>query len=172
MTIQENIILAPYTVFKIGGPARYFCEVQNLDDIQEAILFAKNLHISFFVFGAGSNLLVSDDGFAGLVIKMNLREMRVDGNILRADAGASMAQALNFSINYGLGGLEWAIGIPGTIGGSIFGNAGCFESETKDVVDSINILEVDRANNCIVKELKNKDCDFRYRHSIFKEHPN
>ena len=67
MTIQENIILAPYTVFKIGGPARYFCEVQNLDDIQEAILFAKNLHISFFVFGAGSNLLVSDDGFAGLV---------------------------------------------------------------------------------------------------------
>ncbi|MEK9175317.1 MAG: UDP-N-acetylmuramate dehydrogenase [Patescibacteria group bacterium] len=179
MIIQENITLAPYTVFKIGGQARYFCEAQNLDEIREALLFAKNYNVPFFVLGAGSNILASDDGFDGLIIKMNLRNLEFRKSdflgkldfLVMADAGVSMAQAVNFSVNQGLGGFEWAIGIPGTVGGSVFGNAGCFGLETKDIVESVNVLEVDMTNNCVIKELNNTECNFKYRHSIFKQHP-
>lgn len=172
MIIQKKIPLASYTIFKIGGPARYFCEAQNLDDIKEAVAFAKDSHMPFYILGAGSNILVSDDEFCGLVIKINLRGLKIDGNVLYAEAGVSMAQAVNVSVNNGLGGFEWAIGIPGTIGGSLFGNAGCFGSEIKDVVEKVSVLEADKASNIALRELKNGECDFRYRHSIFKEHPN
>lgn len=165
MQIQENIALAPYTVFKIGGPARYFTEAQNSDEIYQAIVWAKDFHVPIFILGAGSNVLVSDDGFPGLVVKMNILDTHTDGYTMTVGAGISMAQSVNFSVQSHLGGFEWGVGIPGTIGGSIFGNAGCFGGEMKDVVADV---EVFNTNTLAVEHLDNAMCNFIYRHSVFK----
>ncbi len=166
MNIQENIMLSPKTVFKIGGPARYFCEVTNSEDLSQAITWAHDHHVKFFILGAGSNVLVSDDGFAGLAIKMNMRGIEIVGSTLVAGAGVSMALATNHALQNNLSGFEWAIGIPGTIGGSVFGNAGCFGSEMKDVVQTVEVFDADSGRQF---PLHVADCNFRYRHSIFKE---
>ena len=133
--------LAPYTVFKIGGPARFFCEVKNKEDLAEAVSWAKEKSLPVFVLGAGSNVLISDEGFPGLVIKMNFGGLKADGTKLTAGAGVSMARAVNFAAENNLGGFEWGVGIPGTVGGSVFGNAGCYGGEIKDVVDSVEIFD-------------------------------
>ena len=166
MNIQEHIILAPYTVFKIGGPAHYFFEAKNREEIREAVAWACKQSMPLFVLGAGSNVLVSDEGFDGLVLKINARNVRVEGDMLIADAGASMGQAVSVAMQRGLGGLEWAIGIPGTVGGSVFGNAGCFGAETKDAIAAVDVLQYPE-----MLCLKNSDCDFSYRTSAFKRHP-
>lgn len=168
MIIQENITLAPYTVFKIGGPARYFCEVQNLDEVREAVLFAHSHNVPLFILGAGSNILVSDEGFPGIVIKMNLRGLKVEANMLYADAGVSMAQAVNLSVKNGLGGFEWGVGVPGTVGGSVFGNAGCYGGEMSQLIERVWVLKI-TGSQCETFELLNKDCQFAYRDSIFKK---
>ena len=171
--IKENILLAPYTVFKIGGPARFFCEVKDKEDLAEAFLLAKEKSLPVFVLGAGSNVLVSDEGFAGLVIKINFGGLNVvptqgrdGGSKIVASAGVSMARAVNFAAENNLGGFEWGVGIPGTIGGSVFGNAGCYGWEIKDVVDSVEIFDGESFKN-----LRNSECRFTYRDSIFKKHP-
>ena len=171
--IKENILLAPYTVFKIGGPARFFCEVKDKEDLAEAFLLAKEKSLPVFVLGAGSNVLVSDEGFAGLVIKINFGGLNVvptqgrdGGSKIVASAGVSMARAVNFAAENNLGGFEWGVGIPGTVGGSVFGNAGCYGGEIKDVVDSVEIFDGESFKN-----LRNSECGFAYRDSIFKKHP-
>ena len=163
--IKENILLAPYTVFKIGGPARFFCEVKDKEDLAEAVSLAKEKSLPVFVLGAGSNVLISDEGFAGLVIKMNLVGLAADGLKIVASTGVSMARAVNFAAENNLGGFEWGVGIPGTVGGSIFGNAGCFGGEIKDVVDSVEIFDGESFKN-----LRNFECGFAYRDSVFKKH--
>jgi len=166
MNITENIILAPYTVFNIGGPADFFCEVKNKEELVEVLDWARDNKTPFFIMGAGSNLLVSDDGFRGLAIKMSSQNIDLLGeNKIFVAAGVSMARAVNFSIEKGFGGFEWGVGIPGTVGGAVFGNAGCFGGEMKDAVDSVSILERK------IFELPNDACEFAYRHSVFKRHP-
>ena len=125
--IKENILLAPYTVFKIGGPARFFCEVKNKEDLAEAVSWAKEKSLPVFVLGAGSNVLISDEGFAGLVIKMNFGGLNVvptqgrdGGSKIVAGAGVSMARAVNFAAENNLGGFVGGVGIPGPIGGPGF----------------------------------------------------
>lgn len=166
LDIKENTPLAPYTVFKIGGPARFFCEVKNKEELAEAAGFAKVKSMPVFILGAGSNVLVSDEGFGGLVIKMNLQGFMAYGLRLTAGAGVSMARAVNFAVDRELGGFEWGVGIPGTIGGSVFGNAGCYSGEMKDVVEAVEIF--DGTN---FKTLENEKCKFGYRDSIFKKRP-
>ena len=166
MNITENIILAPYTVFNIGGPADFFCEVKNKEELVEVLDWARGNKSPFFIIGAGSNLLVSDEGFRGLAIKMSSQNIDLLGeNKIFVAAGVSMARAVNFSIEKGFGGFEWGVGIPGTVGGAVFGNAGCFGGEMKDAVDSVSILERK------IFELPNDACEFAYRHSVFKRHP-
>ena len=196
INIHECVSLKPYTVFKIGGPARYFCEIQNAEALQEAVRWAKAHTTPFVVLGSGSNVLVSDNGYPGLVIRLLMRDTeKISDEVLYVAAGASMATVAHFATTCGLGGFEWAIGIPGTIGGSIVGNAGCYGSEMKDVVQTITILECPIFNfqfsinesisndlnieNSLkiengklnIHETNNKDCNFSYRHSIFKDHP-
>lgn len=167
--IQEHVSLKPYTVFKIGGPARYFCEIQTTKELRDAMQWAKERNAPFVVLGAGSNVLVSDEGCPGLVIHMQMRGMeKIEDTILRFDAGVSMAAAVHFALSCGLGGFEWAIGIPGTIGGSVFGNAGCFGGEMKDVVESIDVFNT---STMALQHYSNTACNFSYRHSIFKEYP-
>ena len=168
MKIEEYISLAPLTVFKIGGKARFFCEVTNQDEIREACVFAKSRKVPYVIIGAGSNVLISDNGYEGLIIKMNMRSLSVDGTIVTADAGVSMAQVVAISIGVGLTGFEWGVGVPGTIGGSVRGNAGCYGSEMKDVVEKILVFDSDSGT---ARYITNEQVGFGYRDSIFKVHP-
>lgn len=170
MTIQEHVALAPYTVFKIGGLARYFCEVANVEELKEVFGWAHERSIPYVILGAGSNVLVSDSGFAGLVVRMALRTTNKEKDGIYIGAGASMAAAVNFSIQQEFSGFEWGVGIPGTIGGSVYGNAGCFGGEMKDVVEYVEVLDT-RNLKSETKILTNQECNFSYRNSIFKKHP-
>lgn len=163
--VQENIVLAPYTTYKIGGPARYFIVAENEEDIVKAALAAKETGTPFFILGGGSNLLISDKGFDGLVVKIHNSKFMIHDSALEADAGVDMPVLVCETTRRGLKGLEWAGGLPGTLGGAIRGNAGAFGGEIKD-----NILEVkalDAEGN--IKSFAKGKCGFSYRSSIFKE---
>ncbi|HUT96231.1 MAG TPA: UDP-N-acetylmuramate dehydrogenase [Candidatus Paceibacterota bacterium] len=163
---EKDIELAQYTTFKIGGKADYFYRVKSVDDLIESIKSAKKENLPFFILGSGSNLLVSDEGFRGLVIKMEYGfiEKPTESEII-AGAGMLLSTLLFESIKYNLSGLEWAIGIPGTVGGAICGNSGAFGQSTSNSVKSVEILDTE------TMEVENKIfefCDFKYRRSIFK----
>jgi len=146
MKFKRNIPLKNYTTFKIGGPAQYFFVAKSKEDLIKAIKKAKDLKLPFFILGCGSNLLVSDKGFNGLVIK----------------------SGQPFS-SYVSKGLEWAVGIPGTIQGAVCSNAGAFKKSMKDVVKEVEVFDTETEK---IKIFKNKDCKFGYRDSIFKHKKN
>jgi len=143
---KKNVSLKNYTTFKIGGPAKYFYIAKNKTELIKAIKEAKKLKLPFFILGGGSNLLVSDKGFNGLVIKFG--------------------QPLSSYVSKGL---EWAVGIPGTIQGAVCSNAGAFKKSMKDVVESVEVFDTETGK---VKIFKNKDCKFGYRDSIFRKKKN
>lgn len=169
-TIRENVPLAPYTYFKIGGPAQFFTETRNEEELREALRFAHDHHLPYRILGGGSNVLISDKGLPGLVIRVTTNNILVDGEKITCDAGVVMARAVAASVEHGLIGFEWAIGIPGTIGGSARGNAGCFGGEMTQALEHIRVLEFKNKKSRTF-ELFNKDCHFDYRESIFKHNP-
>jgi len=166
---KENILLAPLTTFRIGGPAAYFCEISNFNELREAIIMAKKIRKPFFILGGGSNLLVSDDGFNGVIIKFVSKKMKVyknaDETFIEVDAGVLLANVLQKTLEFKATGLEWGAGIPGTIGGAIFGNCGAYG---KSISESIKKVTVLNPNNFEIKELSKENCEFDYRSSIFK----
>ena len=166
--IKENIALAPFTIYKIGGSTRFFAEAANVGELKEALQFAAKKKVPFVVLGAGSNVLVSDKGFDGLVIRMSGGGVRVEGERMHVDAGVMMARAVVESGRAALQGFEWGIGVPGTMGGSVRGNAGCFGSEMKDVVESVEVFD---ASIGLIKKFSHAECGFGYRGSLFKTHP-
>ncbi|MDP3762544.1 MAG: UDP-N-acetylmuramate dehydrogenase [bacterium] len=168
MEMKENVFLKPFTVFQVGGPARFFVETRSREEIVAALKWAGEKNIPSFILGLGSNILVSDKGFPGLVIKISGGKVSRDGDLITAEAGAKMAEVVNFSLQNGLVGFEWAIGVPGTIGGSVRGNAGCFGSEMKDFVACADVFDAKTGREL---KLSNSECRFSYRQSIFKEKP-
>ena len=176
--IKKNISLSKYTSFKIGGPAKYFCVVENNEEIKEALEFAGKNKLKVFVLGGGSNLLISDEGFDGMVIRIMNYELRIKDNNIICGAGLSLMKLVSESVKNNLTGLEWAAGIPGTVGGAIVNNAGAFGKCMGDVVESVKILEYKTPpfakgaggiSSLDVKKLNNKQCNFSYRSSLFKE---
>ncbi|MDD5032976.1 MAG: UDP-N-acetylmuramate dehydrogenase [Candidatus Pacebacteria bacterium] len=166
--IQKNILLAPYTTFRIGGPAKYFAEAESVEEIEKLCEWAKNQptgELPIFVLGGGSNVLVSDKGFCGLVIKIKSSEIKILDSEIYADAGASLTKVVIESAKAGLSGFEWGIGIPGTIGGAVCGNAGAFGKATSDAVKTIKALDL---KNGKVLYFSKNECDFCYRDSMFK----
>jgi len=169
--IQENILLANQTTFRLGGPARFFCEVKNGQELIEAIKWAKKKNQPFFVFGGGSNLLAGDEGFSGLAIKIKSEKLKVkscDGKlkIIEAAAGAPLIKLILESIKDGYSGLEWGFGIPGTVGGAIFGNAGRLGQDISQIVEKVKVFDL---NSFSEKEIGVKDCGFKYRASRFSK---
>lgn len=164
-SFKKNVPLAPYTTFKIGGPAEYFFIAKNVEELVQAIQAAETLKLPVFVFGGGSNLLVSDQGIKGLVIKLDNQQLHISGNEMIIDAGVMMSSVVATSVSNGLSGLEWAGGLPGTFGGAIRGNAGAFGGEMKDSVTEAVALD----QNYRLKNFSHKECNFSYRNSIFKE---
>jgi len=157
--------LSRHTTFKIGGPAKYFIIAKNAEEIIEAIKWAKAQRVNFKIVGGGSNILFSDDGYDGLVIKINNDDLKISGENLFCGAGLPLARALSQALNNNLLGLQWAVGIPGTIGGAIHNNAGAYGGELAQAVSAVKVL---RAGKII--ELTNHDCGFGYRESIFKRY--
>ncbi len=168
MKIKENISLKPFTVFQIGGPARFFLRIKTRDELKEGIEWAVSKRLPFYILGLGSNLLVSDSGFDGLVLRPEFSKISIDGNSIITEAGAKMAEVVSFALKNGLVGFEWAVGVPGTVGGSIRGNAGCFGSEMKNHVQSVLAFN---ANKLDFELVSNESCNFGYRDSMFKKRP-
>ena len=170
--IRKNISLAPLTTFKIGGPARYFLEIKNMDEIIAGLQWARQNNIPYFILGGGSNILISDKGFNGLVIKMqNLKiKMQNDNSKCKifAGTGVSLAKLVSASVRAGLTGLEWLAGIPGTVGGAIKGNAGAWGHAIGDVVEKVETV----SDKGMVKQWDKQKCQFTYRESIFKQNQN
>ena len=162
--IEKNINLAPLTTFKIGGPAKYFCQVKTEEELIQAIKWAKKKKIPYFVIGGGSNLLISDKGFKGLVIKLSMEQCQLIENKLFLGSALRLSQAVRFLVKNNLTGLEWAAGIPGTVGGAVRGNAGAFGQEISDCLLKATVLRRGK-----IIELKNREIKFTYRQSIFKK---
>lgn len=161
--VKENEPLAPHTTFKIGGPARYFCPVGSVEELAKSLKLAEKIRLPYFILGGGSNVLISDAGFAGLVIKINFSRLKVKDNFLECEAGAWLSKVVGAAFSSGLAGLEWAVGIPGTVGGAVYGNAGAYGRQISDLVETVSVWRRGKE-----KILKNKDCGFGYRTSIFK----
>ena len=160
--------LAPFTTFGIGGPARYFVDAPSEEIVLEAMDFAKQQELPLFVLGGGSNLLVSDRGFPGLVLKIGLTgiewEDDRDKTILRAGAGEEWDRVVQLCVERDLAGIECLSGIPGSVGGTPVQNVGAYGQEVSEVLTSVHAY--DRENNTIV-DLSHDDCKFTYRSSLF-----
>lgn len=155
--------MAKHTNFRIGGPARWFVDVRSEEDLMAALAAAKEAGVPTFVMGGGSNTLVADKGFPGLVIQIAMRGTRIDGNKVTAEAGVLMVGLARQTAEAGLEGLEWAISLPGTVGGAVRGNAGCFGGETKDRLASVRLL---RDGNIV--DVPADELAMRYRDSVVK----
>lgn len=190
--ILENYPLAPLTTFKIGGSARYFAAASTLPSLLSALTFARSRQLPIKIIGGGSNLLISDKGFDGLVIQIKLADLasapslasshsilldsqppKTDpqnstANIWRADAGCPLSRLVSAVVSANLD-LSWAAGIPGTVGGAIRGNAGAFGADCARNILSVDYIDLAQPEKILI--LAGPDCAFAYRHSIFKTHP-
>lgn len=137
---QTNHGLARYCTYQIGGSADYFLDAKSVEEVMEAVNWAQAEGVPVFVFGGGSNLLFDDAGFRGLVVRMMAKELRVDGERISADAGAKISDLVQAAAEAGLSGVEAWNGMPGTVGGAVYGNAGCFGVEVKDVLESAEVF--------------------------------
>ncbi len=167
--IRENITLAEFSSFKIGGNARYFAEPADKEEIIYLLKWAKKKHVPYYVLGSGSNILISDTGYDGLIIylesKYNHFEIQSD-NILYAQSGAMLTKISSYTCKLGYHDLLFACGIPGTIGGGLIMNAGINIGELKDVVIDMQVLDKKLDELTIT----NEQAGFKYRDSNLKDY--
>jgi len=164
---KKNVSLKNYTTFKIGGPAKYFFLAKNKTELIEAIKKAKKNHLPFFILGGGSNLLVSDAGYRGLVIKNETKNFKIKKEKIISESGVPLGQIIGAAIKKGLGGLEEGSGIPGTVGGAVYGNAGWPKGKWAigDLVEKVEILWP----NGKTEKVGKRWLSFNYRNSRFKK---
>lgn len=167
--VQKKVEMKNFTTYKIGGPARYFFSVDSEESLIKTLSAAKETKAMVFIMGNGSNILVSDKGFNGLVIKNNIPGIQLFGSMVRAGAGVNLNSLVGFCLENSLAGFEWAAGIPGTVGGAIFGNAQAFGTKISDSIKSVRALD---SKTMKIKELSKKQCGFSLKSSIFKENKN
>ncbi len=164
ITFSLNEPMHRHTSFKIGGNADVFVSVQTVEEFSLTLKLCKKAEVPVTVLGKGSNLLVSDKGIEGVVICLEkLNKITVEGEKIKAGAGVSLAALCNFAANEGLSGLEFAFGIPGSVGGAVYMNAGAYGGEIKDVLESVTAVDVDGE---ILTFSANELC-LSYRNSIF-----
>lgn len=169
--MDSHVILKEYSNYRIGGAAKFFTQAADADSLWDAVAFARSNALPHFILGDGTNVLFADDGFDGVVIRPVMRFLEADGAMIHAGAGVSMAALLTFAAERGLAGLEWAGGLPGTVGGAVRGNAGAFRGETKDSI--VEVASLDISGNAPFMRKRTADaCRFGYRTSIFKERDN
>ena len=162
--IRENVHLKTCTTMRVGGTARYVIKVTTKTMLTRLISALNFIEYPYKVIGAGSNIIPSDRGFNGAIIKLDFKEIVENQNFLYADAGASLVSVVKRAEQCGLGGLEWACGIPGTVGGAVVGNAGAFGSCIANTVPIVDVL-----TNGKIVSMESSDCKFAYRESRFKK---
>lgn len=165
MEIQKNILLAKYTTFKIGGPASFFCVVKTEQDLLDAVKYAKDNNLPIFVLGGGSNIIIDDKGYSGLVIKVEFKGINYAGSRVSAAAGEVWDDLVADAVSKGLAGLENLSWIPGTVGAAPVQNIGAYGAEVSNTIYSVRVLDT---SNMTFIDLLNHDCDFKYRSSVFK----
>ena len=159
-----NEPMSRHTTFGIGGPADIFVDVSSADEIRQICRLARSREVPFFIVGNGSNLLVSDEGIRGLVIHLgrSFSEVERDGEIIKAQAGASLGKIARVALDASLTGFEFAAGIPGSFGGAVSMNAGAYGGEMKDILVDVDLLTPQGE----IITLKAEEMDLSYRHSI------
>ncbi|MGC2238107.1 MAG: UDP-N-acetylmuramate dehydrogenase [Pyrinomonadaceae bacterium] len=179
MNIQKNVPLADKTTLKIGGKARFFVEAKSENDIVEAVQFAETNNLEIFILGGGSNVLIADEGFDGLVLKIALRGISTGAHaflpalsaaarkshiLVTAQAGEDWDEFVAFCVENNLAGVECLSGIPGFVGGTPVQNVGAYGQEVSETIASVRVF--DRQSKNFV-DLSNRQCGFAYRESIF-----
>ncbi|MBQ6017248.1 MAG: UDP-N-acetylmuramate dehydrogenase [Clostridiales bacterium] len=169
--IQQNVPLAGYSTFRCGGPARFFAEPSDGYEVAWLFDWAKDKNVNVFVLGNGSNCLISDEGFDGLVIRIGKNMSKLtseepeDGRVLvTAGAGLSYARFGNYCVEQSLTGAEFACGIPGSCGGAVFMNAGAYGGETKDFISKVTYWNGEQ-----IITIDGSQCEFGYRTSLFEK---
>lgn len=162
--LQES--MADHTTFRIGGPADCFVQIENMDQLIQVQKYLGQVEMPFFILGNGSNLLVSDKGYQGVILQIGREMSKVDvsDTVIAAEAGASLAQVARAALEHGLTGLEFAAGIPGTVGGGVVMNAGAYDGSLSQVVTQVNVVNKD--GECM--ELENQSMEFGYRTSTIR----
>ena len=163
----ENEPLSNHTSFKIGGKADLFVMVKNIEQLKAVVKNCKKNNIPMFVLGKGSNLLINDNGMKGVVLTLDgdFKDISLEENKITVGAGVNLAKLCTFAQTNSLAGLEFAYGIPGSVGGAVYMNAGAYGGEMKDVVTSVTHLTQDGD----IVTLPLDELDFSYRHSVYKE---
>ena len=170
MLLEENVSLAPLTTFRLGGPARFFVEAKSVGEAQQAVALARSKGLPLFILGGGSNLLVADSGWPGLVLKVGItgidrRAGEVDGKALfDVGAGESWDRFVSHAVSAQCAGVECLSGIPGSVGGTPVQNVGAYGQEVSQTIDSVEVLDLQNGD---VRELCREACGFAYRSSIF-----
>src|SRR3984957_18236582 len=169
LKFQEFIPLAAYTTFRIGGPARFFCEVEDEAEVAEAVSFAKERNLPLFVLGGGSNLLVSDAGFGGVVLRVGVpvsKGERRDGDsvILEIGAGENWDDVVLYAVDRGFAGIECLAGIPGDVGGTPVQNVGAYGQEVAETIAQVRAYDLETG---AFVDLNHEACRFGYRRSLF-----
>lgn len=165
VAIEQNVLLKPFTTLQVGGPAKFFLRAKTTAQLITALKEAKRNNIPVCILGGGSNVLISDQGFNGLVIKLELIGVEISGAIVQAQAGTLINAVIRKSTQAGLSGLEFATGVPASVGGAVWANLGCRGSEIAKVIEEVEVVNDSGTQSW----LKKSDCDFKYRHSIFKD---
>jgi UDP-N-acetylmuramate dehydrogenase len=168
MKIQENVPLAPFTTFGIGGPARWFVEAATEAEIVDVVTFARERELPLFVLGGGSNLLVSDTGFAGVVLRVALKGIEsaedAGARIFRVTAGEDWDQFVSRAVAENCAGIECLAGIPGTVGGTPVQNVGAYGQEVAETIENVRVLDLEPL---AFREMSASECGFAYRTSLF-----
>lgn len=168
MEVTTDVPMKSHTTFRIGGCADALCEVKDIPELKTVLALCKTYGVPYFVLGMGSNLLVSDQGIEGLVIVLGGEFNSIslmEGNMIRAGAGCTLAKLCVFAKNMSLGGLEFAWGIPGSVGGAVYMNAGAYDGEMKQVVTAVDYM--DGEGN--VRRSRGEELALGYRHSRFMD---
>jgi len=164
VTILENVPLGEFTTFGIGGPARYFVEAKSESDVAEAVGWAAERRMRMYPLGGGSNLLIPDEGFDGLILKIGIRGVKQDGDAFDVGAGEDWDAFVERTVDKGFAGMECLTGIPGSVGGTPVQNVGAYGQEVAQTIASVRTFDLQHGE---MVELHRWDCGFRYRESIF-----
>ena len=166
MEIEQDIPLKQFNTFKVGGNADYFCKVSSINELKQAVDFGRQNSLPVFVLGGGSNILISDSGFNGLVIKIEIKGVIFDDEKIIAGAGENWDEVVRLSVENKLYGIENLSFIPGTVGGAISGNIGAYGMEIKDKIEWVEVYDMKKDK---IFTLSKEECKFNYRDSIFKK---